>query len=126
MLKKEPMGKDISESDVFSFNEEFHNKLYKIKIATVSAQKESEPEKQETRHKVGKSEQTVFTDCITCLQCSCSTVIPIILFRFGLDKICQLTCLCDLIACCWGIVACFCRVHHFLCVSDPPSSVCTG
>ena len=50
MLKKEPMGKDISESDVFSFNEEFHNKLYKIKIATVSAQKESEPEKQETRH----------------------------------------------------------------------------
>lgn len=52
MLKKEPMGKDISESDVFSFNEEFHNKLYKIKIATVSAQKESEPEKQETRHKV--------------------------------------------------------------------------
>lgn len=52
VLKKEPMGKDISETDVFSFNEEFHNKLYKIKIATVSAQKESEPEKQETRHKV--------------------------------------------------------------------------
>lgn len=46
------MGKDISETDVFSFNEEFHNKLYKIKIATVSAQKESEPEKLETRHKV--------------------------------------------------------------------------
>lgn len=52
VLKKEPMGKDISETDVFSFNEEFHNKLYKIKIATVSAQKESEPEKIETRHKV--------------------------------------------------------------------------
>lgn len=52
VLKKEPMGKDISETDVFSFNEEFHNKLYKIKIATVSAQKESEPEKLETRHKV--------------------------------------------------------------------------
>ena len=54
VLKKEPMGKDISETDVFSFNEEFHNKLYKIKIATVSAQKESEPEKQETRHKVSQ------------------------------------------------------------------------
>lgn len=54
VLKKEPMGKDISETDVFSFNEEFHNKLYKIKIATVSAQKESEPEKIETRHKVGQ------------------------------------------------------------------------
>ena len=54
VLKKEPMGKDISETDVFSFNEEFHNKLYKIKIATVSAQKESEPEKIETRHKVSQ------------------------------------------------------------------------
>lgn len=52
VLKKEPMGKDISDRDVFSFNEEFTNKLYKIKIATVSAQKESEPEKLETRHKV--------------------------------------------------------------------------
>ena len=52
VLKKEPLGKEINEDDVFSFNEEFHNKLYKIKIATVSAQKESEPEKQETRHKV--------------------------------------------------------------------------
>lgn len=54
VLKKEPMGKDISETDVFSFNEEFHNKLYKIKIATVSAQKDSEPEKIETRHKVSQ------------------------------------------------------------------------
>ena len=54
VLKKEPMGKEISETDVFSFNEEFHNKLYKIKIATVSAQKESEPEKIETRHKVSE------------------------------------------------------------------------
>ena len=51
VLKKEPMGKDISDKDVFSFNEDFTNKLYKIKIATVSAQKESEPEKLETRHK---------------------------------------------------------------------------
>ena len=53
------MGKDISETDVFSFNEEFHNKLYKIKIATVSAQKESEPEKLETRHKVRQPEKSL-------------------------------------------------------------------
>lgn len=52
VLKKEPMGKDIRDKDVFSFNEDFTNKLYKIKIATVSAQKENEPEKQDTRHKV--------------------------------------------------------------------------
>ncbi|KAK9814178.1 hypothetical protein WJX72_001668 [[Myrmecia] bisecta] len=52
VLKKEPMSKEIGESDTFSFNEGFRSKLYKLKISTVSAQKESEPEKQDTRHRV--------------------------------------------------------------------------
>eukprot|EP00884_Botryococcus_braunii_P000722 jgi/Botrbrau1/10650/Bobra.53_2s0008.1 len=52
ILKKEPMGKDVDENDMFSFNENFTSKLFKIKIGTVSAQKESEPEKADTRHKV--------------------------------------------------------------------------
>lgn len=52
VLRKEPVGKDVDEDDVFHFNEKFTNKLHKIKIGTVSAQKESEPEKQETRQKV--------------------------------------------------------------------------
>lgn len=46
------MSKDVEEGDVFFFNERFSSKLYKIKIGTVSAQKEGEVEKQETRHKV--------------------------------------------------------------------------
>lgn len=52
VLRKEPVGKDVDEDDVFHFNDKFTNKLHKIKIGTVSAQKESEPEKQETRQKV--------------------------------------------------------------------------
>lgn len=52
MLRKEPMSKEIDERDVFSFNEHFTSKLYKVKIGTVAAQKESEPEKQETRARV--------------------------------------------------------------------------
>ena len=52
VLRKDPMSKDIAEADMFSFNEGFSSKFYKVKIGTVSAQKESEPEKQETRHKV--------------------------------------------------------------------------
>ncbi|KAK3260197.1 Cullin-3A, partial [Cymbomonas tetramitiformis] len=52
VLRKEPMSKEISEEDVFHFNEKFTSKLVKVKIGTVAAQKESEPEKQETRHKV--------------------------------------------------------------------------
>jgi cullin 3 len=52
VLRKEPMSKDISEDDVFLVNDKFSSKFYKVKISTVVAQKESEPEKQETRQKV--------------------------------------------------------------------------
>lgn len=46
------MSKEISEGDTFTYNNQFTSKLFKVKVGTVSAQKESEPEKQETRHKV--------------------------------------------------------------------------
>eukprot|EP00262_Sarcandra_glabra_P005528 TRINITY_DN1720_c0_g1_i1.p1 TRINITY_DN1720_c0_g1~~TRINITY_DN1720_c0_g1_i1.p1 ORF type:complete len:735 (+),score=139.79 TRINITY_DN1720_c0_g1_i1:318-2522(+) len=52
VLRKEPMSKDIGEDDGFFFNEKFASKFYKVKIGTVVAQKESEPEKQETRQRV--------------------------------------------------------------------------
>lgn len=52
VLKKEPMSKEVEENDIFVFNESFTSKFYKVKIGVVSAQKESEPEKQETRLKV--------------------------------------------------------------------------
>ncbi|KAJ4756829.1 Cullin family protein [Rhynchospora pubera] len=52
VLRKEPMSKDISEEDVFYFNDKFTSKFVKVKIGTVVAQKESEPEKQEMRQRV--------------------------------------------------------------------------
>ncbi|GAB2280287.1 hypothetical protein Dimus_014929 [Dionaea muscipula] len=52
ILRKEPMSKDIGENDVIMLNDKFASKLYKVKIGTVVAQKESEPEKQETRQRV--------------------------------------------------------------------------
>lgn len=52
VLRKEPMSKDIAEDDSFFFNDKFSSKFYKVKIGTVVAQKESEPEKQETRQRV--------------------------------------------------------------------------
>lgn len=52
VLRKEPMSKDIAEDDAFFFNEKFTSKLYKVKIGTVVAQRESEPENQETRQRV--------------------------------------------------------------------------
>ncbi|PIA57439.1 hypothetical protein AQUCO_00600278v1 [Aquilegia coerulea] len=52
ILRKEPMSKDIGEDDAFFFNYKFSSKFYKVKIGTVVAQKESEPEKLETRQRV--------------------------------------------------------------------------
>ncbi|CAN1321591.1 CUL3A [Linum perenne] len=52
ILRKEPMSRDIGEEDTFFVNDKFSSKFYKVKIGTVVAQKESEPEKQETRQRV--------------------------------------------------------------------------
>ncbi|KAK9064550.1 hypothetical protein SSX86_015932 [Deinandra increscens subsp. villosa] len=52
VLKKEPMSKDIGDEDVFFVNEKFTSKFFKVKIGTVVAQKETEPEKHETRQRV--------------------------------------------------------------------------
>ena len=37
---------------MFSVNDAFTSKFYKVKVGTISAQKDSEPEKLETRQKV--------------------------------------------------------------------------
>eukprot|EP01117_Protostelium_nocturnum_P004480 TRINITY_DN1616_c0_g1_i1.p1 TRINITY_DN1616_c0_g1~~TRINITY_DN1616_c0_g1_i1.p1 ORF type:complete len:736 (-),score=230.04 TRINITY_DN1616_c0_g1_i1:109-2316(-) len=44
-------AKKVEEEDVFSFNSKFKSKLFKIKVLVV-AQKETEPERSETREKV--------------------------------------------------------------------------
>ena len=70
MLRKEPMSKDVGEDDVFSFNEAFTSKLFKIKIGTVSATKECEAEKAETRHKVRREKPV-------CALCLCTDQLPV-------------------------------------------------
>ncbi|KAL5080229.1 hypothetical protein RYX36_008650 [Vicia faba] len=52
VLRKEPMSKDIAEDDAFFFNDKFTSKLFKVKIGTVVAQRETEPENIETRQRV--------------------------------------------------------------------------
>uniref|UniRef100_A0A0E0ARD4 Cullin family profile domain-containing protein n=1 Tax=Oryza glumipatula TaxID=40148 RepID=A0A0E0ARD4_9ORYZ len=52
VLRKEPMSRDISDDDNFFVNDKFTSKLFKVKIGTVATQKESEPEKMETRQRV--------------------------------------------------------------------------
>ena len=59
------MSKDINETDHFVYNSSFHSKFYKVKIGTVSAQKETEPEKQETRQKVGTPVTSVLCPVVT-------------------------------------------------------------
>lgn len=52
VLTKDPKGKDISPTDLFSVNEQFTSKLHRVKIQTVLAKGEMEPERKETRSKV--------------------------------------------------------------------------
>jgi cullin 3 len=52
ILTKEPKAKEILPTDVFCVNDGFSSKLIRVKINTVSAKGESDPERQETRVKV--------------------------------------------------------------------------
>lgn len=52
VLLKTPATKEITDQCIFSVNDKFTSKLYRVKIATAGAVKETEPEKQDTRAKV--------------------------------------------------------------------------
>ncbi|KAG8228590.1 hypothetical protein J437_LFUL009295 [Ladona fulva] len=52
ILVKSPRTKEIEPSHVFVVNDSFSSKLHRVKIQTVAARGESEPERRETRSKV--------------------------------------------------------------------------
>ena len=52
ILLKEPKVKEIQPSDVFTVNDGFTSKLFRVKINTVSSKGDTDPERQETRVKV--------------------------------------------------------------------------
>lgn len=52
VLVKNPKGKEILPTSVFFVNDGFSSKLHRVKIQTVAAKGESEPERKETRSKV--------------------------------------------------------------------------
>lgn len=52
ILTKEPKTKEIEQDHIFMVNDQFTSKLYRVKIQTVAAKGESEPERKETRSKV--------------------------------------------------------------------------
>ncbi|XP_067007434.1 cullin-3-A [Anabrus simplex] len=52
ILIKTPKTKDIEPAHVFYVNDSFTSKLHRVKIQTVAAKGESEPERRETRNKV--------------------------------------------------------------------------
>jgi len=52
ILTKEPKTKEIESDHFFMVNDQFTSKLHRVKIQTVAAKGESEPERKETRSKV--------------------------------------------------------------------------
>lgn len=56
MLSKEPRGKDVNDDDEFLYNNEFTNKLFRIKISTIQA-KETSEEDEKTHEEVFRERQ---------------------------------------------------------------------
>ncbi|PIK46535.1 putative cullin-3-B [Apostichopus japonicus] len=74
ILVKEPKGKEIENSHIFTVNDQFTSKLYRVKIQTVAAKGESEPERKETRTRVDEDRKheypllhLIMDGCITYL-----------------------------------------------------------
>ncbi|TKA58299.1 hypothetical protein B0A53_00036 [Rhodotorula sp. CCFEE 5036] len=64
VLTKHPKGRDISESDYFSFNSGFTAPLAKIRIQTIAAKVETDAERRETELKVEEARNTQCDACV--------------------------------------------------------------
>ncbi|GAA5944285.1 hypothetical protein JCM3775_003311 [Rhodotorula graminis] len=64
VLTKHPRGRDVAESDEFSFNTSFTAPLAKIRIQTVAAKVETDAERRETEGKVDEARNTQCDACI--------------------------------------------------------------
>lgn len=64
VLLKEPKGREIEPSHVFSFNEDFSSRNRRIKIQMVTAQKENETEKSETRNRIDEDRKPLIEAAI--------------------------------------------------------------
>ncbi|BGP14809.1 hypothetical protein JCM10213v2_002764 [Rhodosporidiobolus nylandii] len=64
VLTKHPKGREINDSDAFSFNAAFTSPLAKIKIATVAAKVETDQERRETEIKVDEARNTQCDACV--------------------------------------------------------------
>jgi hypothetical protein len=58
ILTKHPKGRDVNDTDAFSFNSAFSCPLAKIKIATIAAKVETDAERRETESKVDEARNT--------------------------------------------------------------------
>lgn len=54
LLVKEPKGKEVADSDKFSFNSKFTNKMIKFKVASIAAAKETNEEVLASRNKMNE------------------------------------------------------------------------
>ncbi|KAF8920321.1 Cullin [Mucidula mucida] len=64
ILKKHPPGRDVDQSDSFSFNVDFTASLQKIKISTISSKVESSGERKETRDRIDEERKHQTDACI--------------------------------------------------------------
>ncbi|KAI0331890.1 Cullin-domain-containing protein [Cubamyces sp. BRFM 1775] len=64
ILKKHPPGREVSESDSFSFNVDFSAPLQKIKISTIASRVENTEERKETKDRIDEERRHQTEACI--------------------------------------------------------------
>ncbi|KAL8286410.1 hypothetical protein RQP46_004427 [Phenoliferia psychrophenolica] len=64
ILTKEPKGREVDDTDVFGFNDDFSCPLARIKIQTVANKVETAEERKETEGKVEEERRTLYEACI--------------------------------------------------------------
>ncbi|KAI0775190.1 Cullin-domain-containing protein [Trametes elegans] len=64
ILKKHPPGRDVHDSDSFSFNSDFSASLQKIKISTIASRVENTEERKETKDRIDEERRHQTEACI--------------------------------------------------------------
>ena len=83
ILVKNPRTKEIEPTHVFSVNDGFTSKLYRVKIQTVAAKGESEPERKETRSKVDEDRKHEIEAAIVRIMKARKTMQVLVLYQFN-------------------------------------------
>lgn len=72
VLRKEPAGKDVADSDVFAFNDAFSEKLFRIKINSIQLKETEEENKKTNEQASGNTFNSAYCTMVFRCHSTCS------------------------------------------------------